>query len=573
MSHECACSPAGKHDGPGSKFVTEQDGRAARRCNPVHPDLAARANSKPLHWDYCYGDRINLDVKTSSDKVFPFGGPASPLLILDLANNHNGSVDHGKAIIDSAADSLKGIGFPAAIKFQYRDLDTLIHPDHKGDHSFKYIKRFEETRLSDEQYLELVAYSRHRGFLVACTPFDEVSVEKVVGHGFDIMKVASACASDWPLLTEVANHDLPTIVSTGGLSIQETDRVAAFLSKRISQIALMHCVAVYPTPDRELALNRIDMLRRRYRDVAVGYSTHEDPSNLIAGSLALAKGAQILERHIGLAAPGMAVNDYSSQASELKSWAVGLKESSEMMSGMDDVDYFNQTEIESVRALRRGVYSRSALSAGHQISNDDVTFQIPVFDLQLTANDWSNRESRQATADIDAHGIVSRENVAVTTASATVRGIIERSKLHFDSAGVIVPNKSTLEISHHYGIDRFDEFGIVMVTVVNRDYCKKVIGVFPGQTNPEHVHKKKEETFVCLSGTVVVKLGPKTHELTPGGILTIEPGTPHSFSSPDGAVFEEISSTHFPNDSFYTDPSINQNPTRKTNVSVWSLTE
>jgi len=50
-------------------------------------------------------------------------------------------------------------------------------------------------------------------------------------------------------------------------------------------------------------------------------------------------------------------------------------------------------------------------------------------------------------------------------------------------------------------------------------------------------------------------------------------GTPHSFSSPDGAVFEEISSTHYVNDSFYTDESINDNPDRKTKISVWSLAE
>ncbi|MDA7715957.1 hypothetical protein N8797_01125 [Pontimonas sp.] len=55
---------------------------------------------------------------TSPSHALPFGSPASPLLILDLANNHNGSVDHGKAIIDSAAEALSDISFPAAIKFQ-----------------------------------------------------------------------------------------------------------------------------------------------------------------------------------------------------------------------------------------------------------------------------------------------------------------------------------------------------------------------------------------------------------------------------------------------------------------------
>jgi len=510
---------------------------------------------------------------SSFDHVSPFGHPSSPLLILDLANNHNGSVDHGKSIIDSAAESLEGIDFPAAIKFQYRNLDTLIHPDHQGNHNFKYIKRFEETRISDDQYIELVEYARARGFLVACTPFDEISVQKVVDHGFDIIKVASACATDWPLLTAVVEHNMPTIVSTGGLSIHDTDRVAAFLSKRVDHLALMHCVAVYPTPDNELALNRLDTLKNRYKDVTIGYSTHEDPKNMVAGGLALAKGAQILERHIGLEADGMAVNNYSSQAAELKAWATRLNEAASMLAGMDDVSYYNQAERDSVRALRRGVYAKSALAPGQEIADDDVVFQIPVFDSQLTANEWSKLEHKQAAAAIDPQAMLTTKNVTITDTDAVVSGIIERSKLHFESAGVVIPNRSAVEVSHHYGIDRFDEFGIVMVTVVNRDYCKKVIGVFPGQTNPEHLHKRKEETFVCLSGTLLVDLGGEIHTLTPGDILTVEVGTPHSFSSPDGAVFEEISSTHFVNDSFYTDESINDNPDRKTKISVWSLAE
>ena len=39
-----------------------------------------------------------------------------------------------------------------------------------------------------------------------------------------------------------------------------------------------------------------------------------------------------------------------------------------------------------------------------------------------------------------------------------------------------------------------------MCTLVNKDYCKKIIYQFPGQTNPEHFHKIKEETFILLEG-------------------------------------------------------------------------
>ena len=55
--------------------------------------------------------------------------PVDPLLILDLANNHNGSLDHGKRIIDEIATAVSGTGFQVAIKFQFRDLPNFIHPD------------------------------------------------------------------------------------------------------------------------------------------------------------------------------------------------------------------------------------------------------------------------------------------------------------------------------------------------------------------------------------------------------------------------------------------------------------
>ncbi len=508
-----------------------------------------------------------------SSTMSVFGSVRQPLLVLDLANNHNGSVDHGKAIIDSAGRSLDGLNFLATIKFQYRDLDTLIHPSFKGNYDYKYIKRFEETRLSDAEYLELVDHARSAGFSVSCTPFDEISVQKVVDHGFDILKIASACATDWPLLDAVAKHDLPVIVSTGGLSNRETDQVAAFMSKRLDQFALMHCVAIYPTPDDELALNRIDSMTRRYRGVPIGYSTHEDPGNSLAGSLALAKGAHILERHIGLEAEGMPVNAYSSQEADLSAWAHRLTEAIAMMSGMDDRNFVNEAELESVRALRRGVYAKHDLAPGAEVGDGDIMLAIPVLDDQVTANMWSKLEYKVTATEIGALEKLTSQNLEITKRNALLRELVERSKLHFESAGVLVPNRAELEISHHYGVERFDEFGTVLVTVVNRDYCKKVIGVFPGQVHPEHLHKKKEETFICMSGTLIVYLNGVSHTLKPGDILTVEVGVKHSFHSPDGAVFEEISSTHFVDDSYYTDESINANAERKTKLSVWSLTE
>ena len=500
-----------------------------------------------------------------------FGTVRKPLLILELANNHNGSVEHGKTIIDRAAEAISGLGFDAAIKFQYRDLDTLIHPQFKGDYSYKYIKRFEETRLNDDQFAELIHHSREKGFSVACTPFDEASVEKVVEHGFDYLKVASAYSTDWPLLTKVVEANLPTVVSTGGLSIRDLDRSVVFLSKRVHQLALMHCVAVYPTPDDQLALNRLDLMRDRFPGIALGYSTHERQDNYLAVGLALAKGAHIFERHIAEDDGTIPVNAYSSSSDHLRLWAESLRDAIAMTAGMDHSAWANSEEQSAVRELRRGVYARHRIDADSEVDDSDVFFAIPVLEGQVTANDWSKVETKTAATHIEEHEALTQSNVEISHVSDAVRDIIEQTRELLKKANIILPAQSRVELSHHYGLDRFFEFGAVLATLVNRDYCKKIIAVFPGQSNPEHLHKIKEETFICVYGEMTVNLGGDIHRMKEGDILTVPTGVPHGFTSASGAVFEEISSTHQGSDSYYTDETINLNSSRKTELSVWSL--
>ena len=81
-----------------------------------------------------------------------------------------------------------------------------------------------------------------------CTPFDEASVDLIVDMGFDLIKVASCSADDWPLLEKIAGANLPTVFSTGGLLIEDIDNLVSFFTHRGSHFAMMHCVSIYPTP-------------------------------------------------------------------------------------------------------------------------------------------------------------------------------------------------------------------------------------------------------------------------------------------------------------------------------------
>src|SRR5687767_626104 len=101
-----------------------------------------------------------------------------PLVVFEMANNHMGDVAHGIAMVDAFGHTVAPYrdAFDFGFKLQYRDLDSFVHPAYKGRSDVKYVKRFEETRLSPEAFRSILEAMRRNRFRTVCTPFDEVSV-------------------------------------------------------------------------------------------------------------------------------------------------------------------------------------------------------------------------------------------------------------------------------------------------------------------------------------------------------------------------------------------------------------
>lgn len=149
--------------------------------------------------------------------------PENPLFILEMANNHMGSLEHGLRIIRTMHEATKDFPFQKAFKFQFRNLDTFIHPSYQGRDDIKYVKRFSETRLSEDDFTAMKAEMERLGFLSICTPFDETSVGRIEEQGFSAIKIASCSFTDWPLLERVILSPLPVLASTAGATLEETD--------------------------------------------------------------------------------------------------------------------------------------------------------------------------------------------------------------------------------------------------------------------------------------------------------------------------------------------------------------
>lgn len=492
------------------------------------------------------------------------------LFVFDMANNHMGDVKHGIKIIKEIHSVTKEFGFQCAIKFQYRNLDTFIHPDYKNRHEFKYVKRFQETRLSDDDLFNLKQEADNLGFVSICTPFDENSVDKIVNFDFDVIKIASCSFTDWPLLEKIAETDKPIIASTAGASLEEIDMVVVFLKHRRKQFAIMHCVGEYPTLTKHLNLNQIDFFRDRYPDVTTGYSTHEDPNNLDSIKMAIAKGGKIFERHVGVETEKYALNAYSSRPNQVRQWLSSAQDALAMcgISGARREIY--EKERSDLQGLMRGVFAKEDITIGQKISRENTFFAIPNFNGQVVANNMSKyldffvKKNLKAGEPIyfkDVSSIDTREYVL--KAIGKVRKMLIESKVH-------LPHMLQFELSHHYGIDRLEESGAVIINCVNRQYCKKLIIMLPGQRHPAHFHKRKEETFQILSGELILDLGQGEKVYRPGDIVLVEKGVKHNFRSETGTIFEEVSSTHYRDDSFYDDPEILKNENRKTEMTFWT---
>jgi len=495
------------------------------------------------------------------------------LIILEIANNHSGLVDHGKKIIEVyskiCADFAKKYEF--VFKFQYRDLETFIRKDMKGNLNIPLIKRFSETKLDNEDFIELIEYCRNHQFGVMVTPFDEISVEKACEHKVDYLKIASCSFGDWPLIEKISEYGKKVVASCAGADLQTIDNVVSYFLNRKISFRLQHCVGEYPTKNKDLNVNQVLLLKKKYPNLEIGFSSHEHPEMTSIAPLALALGATSFEKHVAVETSEIKKNAYSTSPDQFKKWLRILDEADEILGQSHERYIPSIKESESLRNLQRGVFAKSNLSKKNTLSHKDIYFAFPPSENQLTANDFSKYSKFTLNSNIEKNEPIFINNVTEENIRPDIRKIVTNICDIINASNLTVPEEVDLEISHHYGIKNFKKFGLSMLTIVNRDYCKKILILLPGQTHPEQYHKNKEETFHVLWGEGLLIIDDEKHSLNAGTVHTILPKQRHYFESKNGIIIEEISSTHFTNDSFYTDKNIMQNKDRKTLLTHWRI--
>ncbi|BEI38374.1 polysialic acid capsule biosynthesis protein SiaC [Polynucleobacter sp. HIN8] len=310
------------------------------------------------------------------------------LFVLEMASNHQGSVERGLDIIRSFSKVVRFNNVRAAIKLQFRDISNFIHKDYVGREDIRYVKRVSDTRMSKQDFAVLVDAIRKSGCIPMATPFDEKSVDWCVEFDMPIIKVASADNNDWTLLEKIASTRRPIIVSTGGMTQKDMDDLVLFCEHRAIPLALNHCVAAYPHEDSECELNQIDFLKNRYPGLVIGYSCHEYHDWSSSIQIAYAKGARTFERHVDINDDGFEVATYSSLPSQIDIWFKAWHKAVEMCgTSSTQRRNFLPREIAYLDSYVRGVYAKSDLNIGDLLTEDNCYLAIPLQKGQVSSRE------------------------------------------------------------------------------------------------------------------------------------------------------------------------------------------
>lgn len=232
-------------------------------------------------------------------------------VIGEIGQNHNGSVELAKNIIDAACTTIMShnLGYDPvpvnAVKFTKRDLTEELTASgmkrpYNSPNSFgkTYGEHRATLELSDEQHFELYKYAKSKNLEFVETICAKGCLSLLRYFYPDRLKVASRDLTNLPLLAAMAETKIPMVLSTGMGGIEELDEALEVITRYHNNISILHCLSQYPNEFHHINLRTIPFLIKRYPDYAIGYSDHS--IGIMIPVAAVTLGARVIEKHITL---------------------------------------------------------------------------------------------------------------------------------------------------------------------------------------------------------------------------------------------------------------------------------
>jgi len=335
-------------------------------------------------------------------------------IIGEIGQNHNGSVDIAKLIIDASARPVKELDFNLelkpfdAIKLTKRDLNFELSKDqmdspYTGPNSFgkTYREHREFLELSDEEHFEIYKYAKSKGLDFVETLCSPTCLSILKFFTPDRLKVASRDLSNLPLLSSLAETKIPIILSTGMSDQRDLDIALEIITNYHDNISILHCVSQYPTHPENANLNTIKYLIDRYSKFDIGYSDHT--IGISAPVIAVGMGAKIIEKHITLDRNMKGTDQSGSLGIDGMNRMIRDIRIAEKFLGKEDIFIDKSTESAKVK-LERSIATKIDLKKGQIIKESDIFLLSPG-----DGTKWKDRDlviGKKIKQDIGEHQII-----------------------------------------------------------------------------------------------------------------------------------------------------------------------
>lgn len=294
-------------------------------------------------------------------------------VIAEAGVNHNGDVEIAKEMISRAVDT--GVD---AIKFQIFNADELILKEVKKA-SYQSVSSPDESQyqmlksleLKNDDFVELKKYCDYLGISFLATPFDNSSLEFLLGLDIDAIKVASTDTTNYPFLKKIANGGKPVILSTGMCNMEEV-RIAVETIKPINKdLILLQCTSSYPTPLDKVNIRVMNTYATEF-SCLVGFSDHTP--GLGASPYAVAAGAKVIEKHYTLDKMMSGPDHQASlEISELADLVKDIRRVESMLGS--SAKTVAPSEVENKKSLQKSIVATQTIREGEIFSEQNLAMK------------------------------------------------------------------------------------------------------------------------------------------------------------------------------------------------------
>ncbi|MGQ2106374.1 N-acetylneuraminate synthase family protein [Ornithobacterium rhinotracheale] len=308
-------------------------------------------------------------------------------IIGEIGQNHNGSVEIAKLIIDLVCrpieEDLFGLNLQPmdAVKLTKRDLcqelsQSQMNAPYNSPHAFAetYGEHRHFLELSDEEHFEVYKYAKSKNidFIETLCALGCLSLLKRFTP--DYLKVASRDLTNLPLLEALAETKIPIIISTGMAGELELNQALETINRHHNDISILHCVSQYPTHPDNVNLNTIKFLQENYPDYTIGYSDHT--IGISTPLAAVSMGSKIIEKHITIDRRMKGTDQAGSLGPDGVNRMVRDIRLLEKSFGKKEL-FIDPIVSAAKTKLERSIASNKDLKKGHLITEDDLHLLSP----------------------------------------------------------------------------------------------------------------------------------------------------------------------------------------------------